>query len=132
MPIRIAPRTTRTSSTDVSSRPATKTTVGQPASAPPTPSSTGTGPPAGLLTKPASTKPMNVMNRPIPTLIAVFRADGTAWKIAVRCPVSTSTEMMSPSSTTRPIASAQVMPGSLAIPKVTKAFRPRPVASASG
>ncbi len=38
--------------------------------------------------------------------------------------------MIRPSSTTRPIASAQVMPA--AIVNATNALRPRPVASASG
>ena len=40
--------------------------------------------------------------------------------------------MMMPSMTTRPMASAQVMPGSLAMPNATNALSPRPVASASG
>ncbi len=75
---------------------------------------------------------MIVMNRPMPTLIAVFSCAGTAWKTAARKPVSTSTRMIRPSSTIRPIASAQVMLGSWAMPKVTNALRPSPVASASG
>ena len=72
------------------------------------------------------------MNRPMPTLIAVLSWAGMALKTACRKPVSTSTVMMMPSRTTRPMASAQVISGSLATPKVTKALRPRPVASASG
>jgi hypothetical protein len=75
---------------------------------------------------------MIVMNRPMPTLIATLSCPGTALKTALRNPVRTRSRMISPSMTTRPIACAQVMPGSLAIAKVTKAFRPRPVASASG
>ena len=39
---------------------------------------------------------------------------------------------MMPSMTTRPMASAHVMPGSLAMPNVTNALSPSPVASASG
>ncbi len=66
----------------------------------------------------------------MPTEIAVLSDAGTAWKTAVRKPVSTSTRMISPSITTRPIASAQVI--WLAIAKATKAFSPSPAASASG
>ena len=72
------------------------------------------------------------MNRPMPTEIAVFSWPGIAWNTACRKPVSTSTRMITPSMTTRPIASAQVISGSLAMPKVTNALSPRPVASASG
>ena len=60
-------------------------------------------------TKPASTRPMNVMNRPMPTAIAVLSWRGTASKTSLRKPVNTSTRMMRPSSTTRPIASAHVI-----------------------
>ena len=70
------------------------------------------------------------MNRPMPTLMAVLSWLGTAWKTAARKPVSTSTRMISPSSTIRPIASAHDIPE--AIVNATKAFRPNPVASASG
>ena len=96
------------------------------------PSSTGTGPVPVRRTKPASTSPMMVMNRPMPTEIAVLSSPGMARKTACLNPVSTSARMMTPSMTIRPIASAQVMSGSLAIPKVTKALSPRPVASARG
>ena len=95
----------------IESRPTTKTSSGQPVRKPPMPSSTGTGPPAGLRTKPASTRPMIVMNRPMPTLIAVLSWAGMALKTACRKPVSTSTVMMMPSRTTRPIASAHVISG---------------------
>ena len=53
-----------------------------------------------------------------------------AWNTAIRKPVSTSTVMTRPSSTTRPIASAQLI--RLAIANVTKALRPSPVAIANG
>ncbi len=132
MPMRIAPFTFLTSITMIATSPMTKTSIGQPARKPPTPSSTGTGPAAGLRTMPESTRPMIVMNRPMPTLMAIFSCAGMAWRTALRKPVSTRTVMISPSMTTSPMASAQVMPGSLAIPKVTNALRPRPVASASG
>ena len=81
-------------------------------------------------TKPASTKPISAMNRPMPTEIATLSWAGTAWKTASRKPVSTSTRITRPSITTRPIASAQVI--WLAIENATNAFRPSPVASASG
>ena len=80
--------------------------------------------------KPASKKPISAMNSPMPTLMAVLSCVGTAWNTAVRNPVSTSSRMMRPSSTTSPIASAQVMPD--AMENATNAFSPSPVASASG
>ena len=80
--------------------------------------------------KRASTKPMSAMKRPIPTEIATLSCCGTAWKTALRKPVSTSTRMTMPSRTTRPIASPQV--DWRAMELATKALRPRPVASASG
>ena len=109
MPSRIAPRVRRATSTAVSSRPKTNTSVGQPRSSPPTPSCTGTGPTSVRRTKPASTRPISAMNRPMPTLIAVFSCIGIALKTAVRRPASTRTAMTMPSSTTRPIASAQLI-----------------------
>ena len=115
------------------SRPITKTRVGQPASSPPAPKPTGTGvlEASGLRrTTPASTRPMNAMNNPMPTLIAVFRPVGTAWNTALRKPVSTSTRMISPSMTTSPMASAQLI--CEAIENATNAFSPSPVARASG
>ena len=117
----------------IASSPRTKTSVGQPASSPPAPKPTGTGvlEASGLRrTTPASTSPMNAMNRPMPTLIAVFSPVGTAWNTALRKPVRTSTRMISPSMTTRPMASAQLI--CEAIENATKAFSPRPVARASG
>ena len=66
----------------------------------------------------------------MPTEIATLSWVGTAWKTAVRNPVSTSTRMMTPSMTTRPMASAQVI--WLATENATNALRPSPVASASG
>ena len=81
-------------------------------------------------TKPASTNPISAMNRPMPTEIAIFSCGGTAWKTACRKPVSTSTRITRPSITTRPMASAHVIRE--AMPKATNAFRPSPVASASG
>ena len=102
--MRMAPVPRRATNTVVSSRPTTNTSVGQPCKLPPTPNSTGTGPAAVRRTKPASTKPMSAMNRPMPTLMAVFSCAGMAWKTAVRKPVSTSRVMTTPSSTTSPMA----------------------------
>ncbi|NYD25062.1 hypothetical protein BJ968_004671 [Kineococcus aurantiacus] len=130
IPPRMAPRTPRAMRTIISTRPTTKTSVGQPARKPPMPSSRGVPLPAR--TNPASTSPTMVMNRPMPTLMAVFSGAGTARKTASRSPVRTSTRMTSPSMTTSPMASAHVMSGRLATPKARKAFRPSPVARARG
>ena len=108
--IRIAPLTCRTYSTTIRSRPSTKTSTGQPCerAADAEPDRDRVPAASGLRrTKPASTRPISAMNRPMPTLIAILSCAGTAWNTAVRKPVSTSTRMTSPSSTTRPIASAQ-------------------------
>ena len=126
----MAPFTLRTHSATMRTRPSAKTRVGQPASWPPMPSSTGTGPAPVRRTKPASTRPMSAMNRPMPTEIATLSCAGTAWKTACRNPVSTRTRMITPSRTTRPMASAHVI--LLAMAYATNALRPSPVASASG
>src|SRR6266542_1244003 len=130
---RIAPRTRRATSTTVSSSPTQNTSVGQPASRLPMPSCTGTGVLAASgmrRTKPASTSPMNAMNRPMPTLMDCLRASGMASITAWRRPVATSTVISRPSSTTRPIASGQdIWPASW---KATTALSPRPAAMANG
>ena len=130
MPIRIAPLIFRTINPLINSVPNTKTTVGQPTRFPLTPRPTGTGPPAVRRTKPASTKPIRAMKRPIPTEIAILICAGTALKTATRKPVNTRTKMIRPSRTTRPIAAAHVIFD--AMPTATKVLRPRPVARASG
>ena len=66
----------------------------------------------------------------MPTPIAVLSWVGTERNTAVRRPVSTSTAMITPSITTRPMASAQVIRG--AISYATSALTPSPAASASG
>ena len=53
---------------------------------------------------PASTKPINAMNKPMPTPIEYFSGSGTAWKTAVRNPVNTSARTITPSTTTSPNA----------------------------
>ena len=111
----------------MSARPRQKTSTGQPPRWPSAPSWTGTvvWTASGMrVTKPASTKPMRAMNRPIPTEIATLSCCGTAWKTALRKPVSTSTRITMPSSTTRPIASPQV--DWRAIVLATNALRPEP------
>ena len=133
MPIRMAARVRRTTRMPVSSRPNTNTSVGQPDRAPAGPSCSGTVVPAASgmrRTNPASTSPMSAMNSPMPTLMAVLSCIGMALKTALRRPTSTSTAMTSPSRTTRPIASAQLI--CEAIENVTNTFRPRPVATANG
>ena len=53
---------------------------------------------AGLaVTMPPSTRPMKVMNKPMPTPIARFRLIGMAFMMASRSPVSTSRRMTMPS-----------------------------------
>ena len=81
-------------------------------------------------TNPASTRPIRLMNRPMPTAIADFSAAGTARNTAVRNPVSTSATMIRPSITTRPIASGQVICGAMVTAR--RLLMPRPVAIANG
>ena len=130
IPIKIAALTFLTIKPIINSKPKAKTTIGQPTSVPPSPRVTGTGPDAVLRTNPASTKPINAINRPIPTEMAIFNWVGIALNTATRKPVSTKIKMIKPSKTTNPIASCQVI--CEAIPTATKVLRPKPVASANG
>jgi hypothetical protein len=117
----------------VTSNPTTNTKVGHDAIELSMPSPTGTVVPAASgtrRTKPASTSPMKAMNNPIPTAIAAFSDGGTMLKTAVRKPVAASTTTTSPSTTTRPIASGQLICG--ASVNATNALSPRPVAIANG
>ncbi|CAH0247305.1 hypothetical protein SRABI02_03088 [Plantibacter cousiniae] len=86
----------------------TNTAVGTVATEPSIPRPTGGEPAPVERTKPASTKPMNAMKRPMPTVIAIFNWMGTALKIMARSPVAARRTMISPLMTTSPIASAQV------------------------
>jgi hypothetical protein len=70
------------------------------------------------------------MNSPMPTAIAAFSSAGTAVNTAVRNPVAASSMMISPSTTTRPIASGQLTRG--AIVTATRVLMPSPVAIANG
>ena len=132
-PIRIAPLTLRATRMPVTSRPTTNTAVGQEAIEPLMPRPTGTvvcAASGSRRTNPASTRPIRQMNTPMPTAIADFSAAGTALNTAVRKPVNTSSTMMTPSMTTRPIASGQVICGAMVT--ATRLLMPRPVAMANG
>ena len=109
MLIRMAAGVPRTNSAIISSSPKQNTATGQPDSRPVAPSCTGV--PLPRVTNPASTRPMSAMNSPMPTLMACLSASGMAFMISVRSPVTASTMMISPSSTTSPIACGQVMNG---------------------
>ena len=84
--IRIAPLTLRTHSAITRTRPIAKTSDRPAVRAIRSgPSWTGTVvfAASGIRrTKPASTKPISAMNRPMPTEIAIFSWAGTAWKTA--------------------------------------------------
>jgi hypothetical protein len=130
MPMSSAPRTLRTTSTPVSSTPTTNTRSGQPASWPSMPKLIGTTPSWARRMKPASTRPMIVRKKPMPTAIDVFSCGGIASNTARRKPVRTSTVMSRPSSTTRPMISGQE--SWVAAKTATIALMPRPVARAKG
>ena len=126
------PRTRRTTRTPVTSRVNTKTTVGtvliEPT--PPAPSPTGgDGLPVEPM-KPASTNPMKRMNSPMPAVMASFSCIGTASNTILRNPVTASSTMISPSMTTRPIASGQVSEPTTVVAR--KELMPRPAANANG
>ena len=130
MPIKIAPLTFLTIKPMVRKSPSAKTMIGHPTRVPPSPRVTGTGPEPVRRTKPASTRPIKAIKRPIPTEIAILSCAGTALKTAVLNPVRTRIVMMMPSRTISPIASAHVICD--AIPTATNVLSPRPVARAIG
>ena len=135
IPIRIPPRTLRTIRMISSTSPTTNTSVGQPTRTPPTPRFTGTvvWASSGMRrTKPALTKPMMVMKRPMPTTIAIFSPEGTALNTASRNPQSTSTNMTTPDTTIRPMMSGQVRPGVVAIVAEMNPETPSPAERANG
>jgi hypothetical protein len=88
--------------------------------------------PAVFTMIPASMKPMNRMNRPIPTPIARFSDSGTACMTASRRPTRTSSRTTRPSSTMTPIAPAGLKPEVSTSPKATAPLMPRPAARAIG
>ena len=79
---------------------------------------------------PASTRPMNRMNNPIPAVIASLSSIGTASKISLRKPVAARITMMIPSMTTRPIASGQVSEPTTVVAR--NELMPSPAANANG
>jgi hypothetical protein len=112
----------------VPSRPATKIAIGHVLSF----GASATTVPSPLITMPASTSPMIVMNRPIPMAIASLRSCGIALITASRKPTSTSALMITPSATITPIASGQPRRSAPTSEKATNALMPRPAASANG
>ena len=72
------------------------------------------------------------MNMPMPTLMATFIEFGMALNTAVRKPVMARVQMMMPSMTTRPMASAQVSPCCPTSVTATSVFSPKPVAIPKG
>ncbi len=108
MPMSSAPLTLRAMSVPMTTRPIRNTIVGRAATEPSSPSCSGGEAFFVVRTNPESTRPMNAMNRPMPTVIAALSCAGTAVKIIVRMPVSARITITTPLMTTRPIASAQV------------------------
>ncbi|XYX71183.1 hypothetical protein ACAD37_02068 [Clavibacter nebraskensis] len=130
MPMRSAPGTRRAMSTPMITRPRMKTTVGSEAMEPSIPRASGEAGTPVPRTKPESTKPMNAMKRPMPTVMAVLSSRGTARKIRVRSPVVASSTITRPLMTTRPIASGHVTsPTTLT---ARNELMPRPAANANG
>ncbi len=82
-------------------------------------------------TKPPLAKPMNRMNRPMPTPMARFSASGTAFMIASRRPTSTRMVTAMPSSRITPIAPDGDRPRAVS-ENATIPLMPRPAARASG
>ncbi len=128
-PMSSPPLTLRATRTPMVSSPTTNTSVGTEVIDPPSPSWTG-GPPGVRVTNPASTNPMNAMNRPMPTVIAALSWRGTALKIADRAPVTASSTMSRPLTSTSPIASGHVTSPMTATAR--NELMPSPAASANG
>jgi hypothetical protein len=131
-PSKMPPRTRRTTRMPVSNRVNTNTTVGtvliDPWPPPPNPTG-GEGNPVEEM-KPASTSPMNMMNNPIPAVIASLSCMGTASKTSRRNPVTASATMMRPLITTRPIASGHVTVLTTVVAR--NELMPSPAANANG
>ncbi len=133
MLIRIAPLTPRVTRTNVNARPSTKTSTGQPVNWPPCPRPSGTVVCAasGLrVTNPESTRPMKVMNRPMPIAMACRSPLGMASMTRSRSPEATRSISTKPARTTMPMASGQLIWG--ASWRETTALMPRPAARAMG
>jgi hypothetical protein len=83
-------------------------------------------------TSPPFFRPMNAMNRPMPTAMANFSDMGMAFSNASRRFVSTRMVTRMPSTTTTAIACCQLKPISRIKVNATMAFKPNPEARASG
>ena len=129
IPSSSAPRVRRAISHAVNRKPITNTEIGSPRSGP---RPTGSGPVAGLITRPEVKNPMKAMKRPIPTLIARLSPIGTASMSAWRKRVSTSTVMTAPSRTMTVIACGHESPRPATRSNATTALSPIPAASANG
>ena len=128
MPSRRAARTPRAKRASVMIRPMTNVRIGPVLSG-----DNVTTVPVPRVTKPAFTRPIKRMNRPMPTPIACFRGIGIAFRIASRKPVRTSAVMTIPSMRMMPMAACH---GSGGVPSTswyaTTALSPRPAAIANG
>ena len=93
IPIRSPPRIFRATSAAVSASPTTNVRISRVERSGPSVTTV----PRPATTMPPLTRPMIVMNRPMPIPIARFRSMGMALRTASRNPVSTSTVMMRPS-----------------------------------
>ncbi len=82
------------------------------------------------VTKPASTRPTRLMNRPMPMAMPLRRPSGTAFITRSRRPVATRIMIAKPASTTMPIASGQVIFG--ASWRATMVLTPSPAARPIG
>lgn len=117
----------------MSSSPTQNTAVGHEAMEPSIPSPTGTvvlAASGSRRTNPASTSPMKALNAPIPAAMAVLSGPGIAANTAVRNPVRASSTMITPLTTTSPIASGQLTCGAMVT--ATSVLMPSPVAMANG
>ena len=135
MPMNNPPRTCLATRMPHIIKPTTNTKVGQDAMDPLMPSPTGTVVPAASgirRTKPASTRPIMAMNRPIPTPMAALSSRGMALNTATRNPEIARSTMMMPSMTTSPMASGQVNPSPDTKVTATSVLMPRPVAMPKG
>ena len=89
-----------------------------------------------MITTPPSTRPMNVMNRPMPTAIPLRMLRLMAFRIASRMPEAEISQKMTPDTKTMPSAVCQAlgMPRAvtLMMTDTKKKFSPMPGASAIG
>ncbi len=133
MPSRIAPLTFLATRMPMTTSVTTNTIVGHEAIDPSIPNCTGTVVPAASGTRrtnPASTRPTNAMNRPMPTAILPLSGCGTALNTIVRTPVTTNSSTTMPLTNTSPITAGHVIIG--AKDTATSVLSPKPAAIANG